>query len=162
VTDPVDRLARLSIDWWALWHYHHRGPAAAVETLRNRGGAGTDTDGANYQWQAEDSGRQIQLSLDGGSSRPYLTRDALDRAAGRLTDTDWAQLAAIVEARLAAIHVAFPDHPKPHEIPTPEQAASIRRGRNDVAAAERQADQLVRRALARTVPPPGAQLGLFA
>ena len=162
MTESVDRLARLAIDWWALWHYHHRGPAAAIETLRHRGGAGTDTDGANYQWQAEDSGRQIRLTVDAGPSRLHLTRDALDRAASRLTDADWAQLTAIAEARLAAIHLAFPDRPRPYEEKTPEQEASIRRGHRDIAAAERQAAELVRAAVARSAPLPAQQLDLFA
>ena len=160
--DPIDRLARLVVGWWALWHYRQRGPAAAIETIRNRGGGGTDSDGTHYQWQAEDSGRRIRLTLGDEPTRTYLTRDALDRAAARITETDWAQLDAIVAARLAAIHLAFPDRPRPHEPRTPEQEASIRRGHRDISAAEQQAHDLIRAAVARTAPRPAEQLGLFA
>ena len=164
--DPIPLLGRRIATPAVLRTYRRRGPAAAIEALQLVGGAGHEGD-HHVQFHISNGNRRIELIVDGERS-PHLTRDVLDWAAGRLDDTDWAQLDALDAARTAGFALAYPtdeDHHKeifrPAELTT-EERNRIGAGRRQAHDAELAAHDLIRARLHTSNARPGDQLDLFA
>jgi len=192
IEDPIPWLAQRYADWSVLHTYRHRGPAAAIAAINCVGGCEDDPDGVRVTYDSYPSNRKIRLwrladlaylrpRLEDGTvtlaeyereitSLPHtvhLMRDVLDWAAGRLDDTDWAQLDAWAAARWAGVELTRCDDLDWHrrkaigQLTDTEQAA-IARGQRAIRDAETAMRALVDARLHTTDARPGDQLDLFA